>query len=311
MNILIATDRSATANHAASLVEMLPFHDCPSIHVTSVFPASTELTMYDLPPIPKENLQNDTRKVEAHLAQIKKHWESNGSPVTSSRKIGNPSFSILESADQQDSDLIVVGAVGKSMIDRVMLGSVSDFVATHASCSTMVIRQPSEHSPSVPKTILVALDGSSADSHLINFLQMYEWPDGTALHLMHVVKNSSHHPSTNVDEGRDTWLQTNIMIREHANLISQPISDLIPPIRIRITPADHIGEAITEYASHIKCDLIITGDSHRNFLNRVFSGSTSRYVLRHADCSVAIARDVQCGTDTIRNIHETTQITST
>ena len=53
---------------------------------------------------------------------------------------GHPGSTIVNTAKERDIDLIVIGAVGHSTIDRMLLGSVSAFVATHASCSVLVVR---------------------------------------------------------------------------------------------------------------------------------------------------------------------------
>ena len=58
-----------------------------------------------------------------------------------------------------------------------------------------------------------------------------------------------------------------------------------------LVDADHIGEGLIDYVEEHGCDLVMTGDSDSGLLTRVFLGSTSRYVLRHSQCSVVIVRD--------------------
>jgi nucleotide-binding universal stress UspA family protein len=47
---------------------------------------------------------------------------------------------ILNEAESWQADLIVVGSHGRSGFDRVVMGSVSEAVALHATCSVEVIR---------------------------------------------------------------------------------------------------------------------------------------------------------------------------
>ena len=47
---------------------------------------------------------------------------------------------ILDLAEEAGCDLIVIGARGKSPIERLLLGSVSSAVSLHAGCSVLVIR---------------------------------------------------------------------------------------------------------------------------------------------------------------------------
>jgi nucleotide-binding universal stress UspA family protein len=54
--------------------------------------------------------------------------------------VGDPRTVLLDEASSWKADLIVVGSHGKHGFDRVLLGSVSESVATHAHCSVEVIR---------------------------------------------------------------------------------------------------------------------------------------------------------------------------
>lgn len=54
--------------------------------------------------------------------------------------IGEPRGIILDTAKEWGADLIVVGSHGRRGLDRFLLGSVSEAVAIHATCSVQVIR---------------------------------------------------------------------------------------------------------------------------------------------------------------------------
>jgi nucleotide-binding universal stress UspA family protein len=56
------------------------------------------------------------------------------------RALGRPEYAILEAAEREGVDLVVVGSRGLSSMARVLLGSVSEYVATHAHCSVLVGR---------------------------------------------------------------------------------------------------------------------------------------------------------------------------
>jgi nucleotide-binding universal stress UspA family protein len=55
--------------------------------------------------------------------------------------MGAPHRRIVEVADEWGADLIVVGSHGYRMWERVLLGSVSQSVATHAKCSVWIVRE--------------------------------------------------------------------------------------------------------------------------------------------------------------------------
>jgi nucleotide-binding universal stress UspA family protein len=54
--------------------------------------------------------------------------------------MGRPEHALVESARRDEVDLIVVGHRGLSGVARVLLGSVSEYVAQHASCSVLIAR---------------------------------------------------------------------------------------------------------------------------------------------------------------------------
>ncbi|MNY69224.1 putative universal stress protein [compost metagenome] len=58
--------------------------------------------------------------------------------------MGEAASAILDLAEAEKSDLVVVGSHGKSGIQRFLLGSVSEQVVRYAPCSTLVIKPPRE-----------------------------------------------------------------------------------------------------------------------------------------------------------------------
>jgi nucleotide-binding universal stress UspA family protein len=55
---------------------------------------------------------------------------------------GDPGESILDAAEAEAADIIVLGTHGRRGLDRSLFGSVSDHVVRHAPCPVVVIRGP-------------------------------------------------------------------------------------------------------------------------------------------------------------------------
>lgn len=55
-------------------------------------------------------------------------------------KDGHAGNEIVGLAEELHADLIVIGSLGKSNIDRLLLGSVSEHVVRTSTCTTMVVR---------------------------------------------------------------------------------------------------------------------------------------------------------------------------
>jgi nucleotide-binding universal stress UspA family protein len=60
--------------------------------------------------------------------------------VTTTTLVGQAAPSILSEAAKQPSDLVVVGARGLGPVKRLLLGSTSESVLRHASCSVLIVR---------------------------------------------------------------------------------------------------------------------------------------------------------------------------
>jgi nucleotide-binding universal stress UspA family protein len=63
-----------------------------------------------------------------------------GIPVTFLVWTGEPGESIVSAAEAEDVDLILVGAHGRGAIGRLVMGSVSEYVARHAPCPVLIVR---------------------------------------------------------------------------------------------------------------------------------------------------------------------------
>lgn len=55
-------------------------------------------------------------------------------------KAGRPAETIVETADELGSDLIVIGSTGKHGARKFFLGSVSEKVAAYAKCNVLIVK---------------------------------------------------------------------------------------------------------------------------------------------------------------------------
>ena len=52
----------------------------------------------------------------------------------------SPKAAIVEQAEAEEADLVIVGSHGYGFINRMLLGSVSNYVVHHAPCTVLVIK---------------------------------------------------------------------------------------------------------------------------------------------------------------------------
>ena len=85
-----------------------------------------------------EEFENTGHEATAYIEQIGK---ATGVEVESRILKGNPAQKIVSFAEDNNIDMIVVGSLGKTGYERVVLGSVSEKVVRHAKIPVMVVRE--------------------------------------------------------------------------------------------------------------------------------------------------------------------------
>ncbi|MEO8268160.1 MAG: universal stress protein [Aureliella sp.] len=235
-------------------------------------------------------------QAEAKLADLVAHFQNDTFRSVSAEVLdGGPANVLTEFADEQGTDLIVMGAVGRSALKRVALGSVSDSVANQAQCSVLVVRSQEPTHVSIdydpcPKRIMLALENSARDVEVVSCLRQFEWPASTQVHAVHVMQTMAFYRKDIIQQTSEMWKQSKAEAESHGKLLAETIRDWGFDARASVISGGHIGESLLSYADEHEYDLIISGDRRRGTLKRLFLGSVSRHLLRYAKCNVLISR---------------------
>lgn len=87
--------------------------------------------------LPDTGSESDaTTALEVALEEIGR----TGVEVTAQDRRGDPASAILDVAEEEEADLIVIGGRGMAGRTRFRLGSVADKVSHHADCSVLIVR---------------------------------------------------------------------------------------------------------------------------------------------------------------------------
>jgi nucleotide-binding universal stress UspA family protein len=146
MKILLATDGSAFSDATTQAVASRLRPDGSEVLVLQV----VEPLMYSTPP---QMAPGYAPEMAARIElQMKQAAESVGRAEealraagfkTSSRVVqAEPRLGILDVAAEWKPDLIVLGSHGRTGLQRLLMGSVAESVARHATCSVMIVRGP-------------------------------------------------------------------------------------------------------------------------------------------------------------------------
>ncbi|MFA7199005.1 MAG: universal stress protein [Methanoculleus sp.] len=137
--ILVAIDGSEPANRAfeEALGEASVWK--ADIHVVYVVESGlfSSLPMDNTLEIIYSVLQKEGEDI---LAAARKKGEAAGVSVTTHLQQGHAGSQIIALAEEVGADRIVLGSYGKSGVDRLLLGSVTDYVVQNSHITTMVVR---------------------------------------------------------------------------------------------------------------------------------------------------------------------------
>ncbi|ELZ17563.1 universal stress protein [Natrinema limicola] len=143
-DILIPTDGSDTISETLTHGLAIAADNDATVHAlyvvdSRITAAADDETSTDL----ERSLQDEG---QAAVADVEERAADEGLETVSDVQHGTPSKTILEYADEQDIDLIVIGTRGKSPREKVTsLGSVSERVVDNASIPVFVVRNAGAH----------------------------------------------------------------------------------------------------------------------------------------------------------------------
>ncbi|WP_461463338.1 universal stress protein [Methanobrevibacter sp.] len=83
-------------------------------------------------------LKKETKENLGKVNDLKDQLDDNVK-ITSLIKEGSPAAVLLDVAEEENVDLIVIGSSGKSGFDRFLMGSVAAKVVKSAKCSVLVV----------------------------------------------------------------------------------------------------------------------------------------------------------------------------
>ena len=142
-SIVVGTDGSETAGEAVRQATELAKAVGSRINLVSAFePVGNQRLREERQEVP-EDIQwmvNEREDVEATLEAAKEQVAAAGVEVETFSRQGDPADAILDVAEEQKADLIIVGNKGMTGAKRFLLGSVPNKVSHHAPCSVMIIR---------------------------------------------------------------------------------------------------------------------------------------------------------------------------
>ncbi|MFG1605243.1 universal stress protein [Actinoplanes sp. NPDC049265] len=187
----------------------------------------------------------------------------------------------------EDAQLMVLGNRGRGGFASLLLGSVSQHVATHAACPVVVVRgRPDidggpvsagvDDSPAAQVVLATAFEAAATLGADLKLIRTYLPP--VPLWMYGAMPASEvATPEFDADE------------RERLNELVAPWTAKYPGVRVDTLLSHDSAAAVLAGVSHGSQLVVVGSHSHGGITGSVL-GSTGLQLLHHADCPVHIAR---------------------
>ena len=223
------------------------------------------------------------------LAALRQRWIHHGVEVSQLVVDGRAAERLPTLATELDATLLVVGSHGRTGLKRFLIGSVAERVARHADRSVLVARGTApdggyhrvilgtDFEPQLEASVQRTLPYIARHGRL-ELVHCWQLPAAAYGEAAIVV------PYADVERAHREALEVGLE-RVRAILHDRPdltlVSNLLPA-----PPASGIVEAADAFGA----DLVAVGSHGRRGVRRLVLGSVAEVVLRHAGCSVLVAR---------------------
>lgn len=289
MKILLAVDASPDSKHAAHMVEH--FDPPPQLSILHVVDIGSLRHAYLTSNSSERDFEAYRQEVSVLSQYVLHTMRDELAPYAAEIRLiadsGDPADSIIQTAEEVQADLILLGCRGMTGTSSFLLGGVSQKVATYAPCSVLVCKT----AVPVLDRILIAVDGSKPSYKAATFIAEYPFKSPLQVVLMTVWARP---PSEAMGDtlASPPSLDGTAARAKGEDLLQGVLQQFRGgPYKVQIEWQD--GDppaAILESARRHDTQMIVVGARGLKGIKQFLLGSVSQKVLTHATCAVLVVR---------------------
>lgn len=277
--ILVAFDGSESSKNALKQAIALAKREQSWIKVLAVVPDyEGDLELVGVSNL-KETLQGPTDKLVSEAHEIA---DALSAKILTDVQQGEAYERIVDVAEDENCDLIVMGRRGLRRLERMLIGSVTARVISHSDRNVLVVPRGIEINW---KNICLATDGSShSEAALERAIAYTKEMDGR----LSVVTVVDMHPEFYA-EATDVVDEMGIRARKVLDEVAAKITDAGLSAETHLLRGDPAQE-ITEQAMEAGCGIIFVGSRGRSGIKKMILGSVAEKIIGLAHCPVFVAK---------------------
>lgn len=225
------------------------------------------------------------------LAEAVKSLKVDASKVNPRLKQGDPKTIVCEVAEEEDSDLIIMGSRALGRLQAILENSVSQYVFQLTSRPMLLVKD--DVYVKKVRRLMVALDSSPESQQCLKLaVSFIKGVEGGQLILTHVktdVRGKSAEDLSPAEAEKDPVLAPAVAEAKKMGISYRCVS-----------AAGKAGQEICRIVEDVNADLLILGSPDRRpsiaksivDLDRLLGNSLSDYVRVYANCPVLFARNI-------------------
>lgn len=274
--ILVAVAGRGLCEEMLNMLLEIPVLQQVSVTVLHVVP----------PQITADGMSDKLEEGGKILAQAVKSIKLDPRRVNPRLKQGEPKDLVLQVAQEEDSDLIIMGSRGLKRLEAILENSVSQYVF-QLSPRPMLLVKDDIYVKQI-RRVMVAIDRSSSAQQSFKLaLSFVENVKGGELFLVHINPDTRKGTESTLSGENDPILAESVAEAKRRGIAYRCISTSGKP-----------GSEICRLAEEKNIDLLIIGSPDRRpsiaktlpDLDRLLGASLSDYVRVYANCPVLLAR---------------------
>jgi nucleotide-binding universal stress UspA family protein len=277
--MLVAIDGSESGFHALTESFKLASNEKSWITVTCVVPPYNG----DLDLVAVGNLMDSMRKpCEDALSKARGMAKQSGALIKTVCEEGEAYKAIIDLADAENAELVIMGRRGLTRLERALVGSVTARVIGHSQRDVLVVPKEAEIGW---KKILVAIDGSkyskAAISRAIDFASAY----GGELIILSIVDLPAEFYGEAPDAVEDLVNKAKSYVENASKQASKEGVESKTLVREGET-----YRMILDVAEDLGVNAIVMGSHGRTGLKRLLMGSVTEKVIGYSHCPVLVVK---------------------
>ena len=206
---------------------------------------------------------------------------------------GGPVADVLQGyAQRHDVDLIVMSTHGRSGISRLSLGSVTDSLIRHTTIPVLVVKPSTSYlNPQLEqafKRIVVPLDGSALAEQILPRVLTLGKLEEAEISLLQVLIPQSYSQKEISDPDLPWWDKDVSLAQAYLFRIASKLRRNGLIVTTDIVIGESVADAIGDFASREKADLIAIATHGRGGLARMLRGSVADAIMHSGKMSMLV-----------------------